>query len=60
MVIGVDDAIQVRAFFLDGFDGEPQDPVTIIAIIGIWMEESEPPLSIAPIFDDWMWYITQN
>ena len=52
MVIGVDDAVQVRAFFLDGFDGEPQDPLTIIAIIGIWMEESEPPSSIAPAFDD--------
>ena len=60
MVIGVDEAIQVGAFFLDGFDSVPQDPLTINAIIGIWMEESEPPSSITPAFDDRIWYITQN
>ena len=54
MVIGVDDAIQVRAFFLDGFDGVLQDRFTINTIIGIWMEEYEPPSSIAPAFDDRM------
>ena len=60
MVIGVDDGVRVGAFLLDGFDGTPQGPLTITTIIGIWMEESEPPSSIAPAFDDRTWYITQN
>ena len=47
MVIGVDDGVRVGAFLLDGFDGTPQGPLTITTIIGIWMEESEPPSSIA-------------
>ena len=52
MVIGVDDVVQVGALFLDGLDSMPQDPLIITAINGIWMEESEPPSSIASAFDD--------
>ena len=58
MVIGVDDVVQVGALFLDGLDSMPQDPLIITAINGIWMEESEPPSSIASAFDDRIWHIT--
>lgn len=40
MVTGVDYTIEVGSFFLDRFDGAPEDSLPAAAIVGVWMEEA--------------------
>lgn len=51
MIAGVDDAVEVRALFLDGFDGAPQHSLSAAAIIGVGMEEPHGSLSVPSASD---------
>lgn len=46
MVAGVDDAIEIRDFILDGFDGAPQHSLSAAAIVGVRMEEPHGSVSV--------------
>ena len=46
VVAGVDDAVEIRDFILDGFDGAPQHSLSAATIIGVRMEEPHGSVSV--------------
>ena len=46
MIAGVDDAVEVRAYILDDFDGAPKHPLATAAVVGVGVEESHRSLSV--------------
>lgn len=49
MIAGIDNTLEVRRLFLDGFDGAPQHSLASTAIVGVGMKESNRILTIPPL-----------
>ena len=46
MIAGEDEAIEVRVFILNSFDGAPKDSLTASAVVGVGMEEPDGWLAV--------------
>lgn len=45
MIAGVDHAVKVRAFFLDSFEGTPENPFSAATVVGVRVEETHGSFS---------------
>lgn len=51
VVAGVDDALKVGAFFLNGFDGAPENSLAAASIVGVGVEETHGSFSAPSAID---------